>query len=105
MARRYDRVRSTVYRWFKKWHQQNPNIKFASYNRTNRPVGMSSHAIHASWNIVTLICRPKISPKALDSDLVELLPGIIFKELDYMERNTGRRIIQGVQNQNSRRFS
>ena len=71
VARRYGRARSTIYRWLKKWQIQNPFIDFANYNRPNQVASVYSHTARARWNIATLNCRPKVSPKALSSVLVE----------------------------------
>ena len=70
VARRYGRSRSTVYRWLKRWGEQNPHIRLVNYNRSNVPVGMIFRTGCAKWNIVSRNCRPNTSPKALDSVLI-----------------------------------
>ena len=70
VARRYGRARSTIYRWLKKWQLQNPYIDLMNHNRPNRAVGLISHTNGTKWNIATLNCRPHVSPRALDGNLV-----------------------------------
>lgn len=70
VARRYGHSRSTIYRWLKKWYEQNPHVDLINHNRPSRPVGLYSHTMHAKWSITTLNCRPKSSPRALSATIV-----------------------------------
>lgn len=70
VARRYGRARSTIYRWLDKWRMQNPHISFTNYNRPSVPVSVASHTLCVKWNIATINCSPKTSPRALKAPLV-----------------------------------
>jgi transposase InsO family protein len=65
--------RSTIYRWKTKWLEINQHVEFQNRYRPNRKVGKSFKFTAVSWLIPTLSSKPKISPKAIPENIVELV--------------------------------
>ena len=74
--------RSTIWRWLKKWQQQNSNLCFVNNNRINRQVkpagyilgigAVSEFRLQACiWNIPTLSSRPHSHPRAIPEHIVK----------------------------------
>ena len=70
--------RSTIWRWLKKWQQQNSNIHFTNSNRINRQVkpagyipgvgAVSEFRLQScTWDIPTLSSRPHSRPPSHSS--------------------------------------
>ncbi|HEY1644942.1 MAG TPA: helix-turn-helix domain-containing protein [Candidatus Saccharimonadales bacterium] len=65
--------RSTIYRWKKKWLEQNKDVQLANFDRPNRTAGKQFRQTALKWLIPTLSSRPKHSPKAIAENIVELV--------------------------------
>ena len=66
--------RSTIYRWKKKWLVLNENQQLENFNRPTRSSGKNSFRLEScSWNIPTSSSKPRISPNAIASNIVELV--------------------------------
>jgi transposase InsO family protein len=66
--------RSTIYRWKKKWLVLNEHQQLENYNRPTRSAGKNSFRLEScSWNIPTTSSKPSTSPKAIASNIVELV--------------------------------
>ena len=68
--------RSTIWRWKHKWLEINKHVQFTNDNRPHRlqPNPSSSFRLTAcSWRIPTTSSRPHTSPKAIHSDIVQLI--------------------------------
>ena len=74
--------RSTIWRWLKKWQQQNSNIHFTNSNRINRQVkpagyipgvgAVSEFRLQScTWDIPTLSSRPHSNSRAIPKHIVE----------------------------------
>jgi len=74
--------RSTIWRWLKKWQQQNSNIHFTNSNRINRQVkpagyipgvgAVSEFRLQScTWNIPTLSSRPHSNSRAIPKHIVK----------------------------------
>jgi transposase InsO family protein len=63
--------RSTIYRWRLKWLDINKNVEFENKYRPNREIGKQFKFTSVRWLIPTLSSKPKASPKAIGSEIVE----------------------------------
>src|SRR5580658_1101007 len=61
--------RSTIYRWKLKWLDINKNVEFENKYRPNREAGKQFKFTSVSWLIPTLSSKPKVSPKAIGSEI------------------------------------
>jgi transposase len=62
--------RSTIYRWKTKWSKLNENVQFDNPNRPNRTYSQANHLLRCTWRIPTLSSRPRVSPRAVSSEIV-----------------------------------
>ena len=69
VARRFGKNRSTIYRWKKKWEQQQ-NVLLENPGRPSRPLGRVFRWHSIKWDIPTLSSAPKTHPNALNEDIV-----------------------------------
>lgn len=69
VARRYGKNRSTIYRWKKKWENQQ-TVLLENVGRPSRPLGKVFRWQYVKWDIPTLSSAPKTHPNALDDDIV-----------------------------------
>ena len=65
--------RSTIYRWKLKWNVLNQNVQMDNPNRPHRVYSRMNHLSRCSWRIPTLTSRPRTSPRAMSSELVQLV--------------------------------
>lgn len=72
VADRFGVHRSTVWRWHKKWRQQNQYAQLTNNNRPNVELGKVFRWQNIKWNIPTLSSAP-IHPKRLDNDIVQIV--------------------------------
>ena len=69
IARRYGKNRSTVYRWKKKWENQQ-TVLLENVGRPSRPLGTVFRWANVRWDIPTISSAPKAHPNALSNDIV-----------------------------------
>ena len=70
VARRFGVHRSTVYRWIKKWQDQQ-TVELRNYGRPNREPGQVFRWQAVKWKIKTISSAPKTHPNALSSAIVQ----------------------------------
>lgn len=72
VANKYGVNRSTIWRWYKKWQEQNQHVELTNtIRRKNAPTSTFRYSA-CKWNIPTLSARP-IHPHCLSGDLVQLV--------------------------------
>lgn len=69
VARRFGKNRSTIYRWRKKWKEQQ-NVLLENPGRPSRPLGKVFRWQHVKWDIPTQSSAPKTHPNALNEDII-----------------------------------
>lgn len=69
VARRYGKNRSTIYRWKKKWVDQQ-TVLLENAGRPSRPLGKVFRWHDIKWNIPTMSSTPKTHPNALSHDII-----------------------------------
>lgn len=69
VARRYGKNRSTIYRWKKKWENQQ-TILLENAGRPSRPLGTAFRWVNVKWDIPTISSAPKTHPNTLSNDIV-----------------------------------
>lgn len=62
--------RSTIWRWKQKWLRLNENIELTNRYRPQRALGRQFRFASCTWNIPTLVSRPRVSPHAISEQLV-----------------------------------
>ena len=65
--------RSTVYRWKLKWQEVNQDVQLENFNRPTRELGSQFRFAALKWLIPTQSSRPKHSPNAIPTNIVELV--------------------------------
>lgn len=70
VARRFGKNKSTIYRWKKKWKDQQ-TVLLENVGRPSRPLGTKFRWQDVKWDIPTESSAPKTHPNALDSKIVE----------------------------------
>ena len=74
--------RTTVWRWKKKWDEQNRYVQLVNYNRPTREPGRAFRQANLRWLIDTASSRPKTHPNAISMDIVKL----VLKVRDELKR-------------------
>lgn len=69
VARRYGKNRSTIYRWKKKWEDQQ-TVLLENPGRPSRPLGKAFRWASVKWDIPTINSAPKTHPNALKPEIV-----------------------------------
>ena len=72
VADRFGVNRSTIWRWYQKWKNQNQDKQLENYNRPTRAPGEAFRWNNVYWNIPSLSAAPK-HPHTLSEDLVQLV--------------------------------
>jgi transposase InsO family protein len=62
--------RSTIWRWKRKWLKLNEHVELTNHYRPGRAAGKVFRFTACTWNIPTLISRPRTSPQAVNGQLV-----------------------------------
>lgn len=70
VANRCGVSRSTIWRWKRKWLKLNENVELANHYRPGRSAGKAFRFTACTWNIPTLISRPRMSPHAVSDRIV-----------------------------------
>jgi putative transposase len=65
--------RSTIYRWRQKWQDINKYVQLDNYNRPNIEPGTKFRFAALKWRIPTLSSRPVTSPRAIPTNIIELV--------------------------------
>ena len=65
--------RSTIYRWRQKWQDINKFVQLENYNRPNIEPGTKFRSAALKWRIPTLSSRPETSPRAIPTNIIELV--------------------------------
>lgn len=69
-ANRFGVNRTTIWRWRKKWEEQNKqHVQLTNDNRPSRQPGSVFRWKTVKWNIPTLSCRPHHHPKQISEDI------------------------------------
>lgn len=69
VVRRFDKNRSTIYRWKKKWETQQI-VLLKNPGRPSRPLGKQFRWTNVKWTIPTKSSAPKTYPNALGQSTV-----------------------------------
>ena len=64
--------RTTIWRWHKKWQEQNSNLELENHYRPNRTPGTAFRWASVKWNIKSESSAPK-NPHSLSEELVQLV--------------------------------
>lgn len=72
VANKYSVHRTTIWRWKKKWEEQNKHIQLANTNRPNRKSGKVFRWRDVVWDIPTIASKP-LHPHCLSDDIVQLV--------------------------------
>jgi transposase InsO family protein len=70
VARKCGVHRSTIWRWKRKWQQLNEHWQKDNPNRPTRVVGQS-RLLRYSWNVATVLSRPRTNPAAVSDEIVK----------------------------------
>jgi transposase InsO family protein len=70
VANRCGVSRSTIWRWKRKWLKLNENIELTNRYRPGRAAGKVFRFAACTWNIPTLVSRPRTSPQAVSNHIV-----------------------------------
>lgn len=62
--------RTTIWRWKQKWLRLNENVELSNKYRPHRLSGKQFRFTACTWNIPTLVSRPRTSPQAISEQLV-----------------------------------
>lgn len=84
VARRFGKDRSTIYRWKKKWDNQQ-TVLLENVGRPSRPLGKVFRWQYVKWDIPTISSAPKTHPNALNGDIVASIMRIRQKKYECAE--------------------
>lgn len=70
VANRCGVVRSTIWRWKRKWDVLNKDVQLVNDNRPTRKAGTQFRIAACTWRIPTLTARPHTSPRAVSAAIV-----------------------------------
>jgi transposase InsO family protein len=73
VANRCGVVRTTIWRWKRKWDALNENVQLTNDNRPHREAGSQFRIAACTWRIPTLASTPHTSPMAVSPELVKLV--------------------------------
>lgn len=76
VARQFGVNRTTVWRWKKKWENQNKNVQLTNDNRPSLPVGSDFRFQNIKWNIPTITSAPHTHPDRIDNVVVQRILAI-----------------------------
>lgn len=69
VARKFGVHRSTVWRWYKKWQEQNIHLELRNYNRPTVKAGRVFRQQNIRWNIPTITSAPHSHPHQIAQDI------------------------------------
>ncbi len=70
VANRCGVSRSTIWRWKRKWLKLNENVELTNHYRPGRAAGKAFRFTACTWNIPTVVSRPRMSPHAVGDRIV-----------------------------------
>ena len=70
VANRCGVSRSTIWRWKRKWLKLNEHVELTNHYRPGRAAGKVFRFTACTWNIPTVISRPRMSPHAVSDRIV-----------------------------------
>lgn len=71
VANRCGVVRSTIWRWKRKWDVLNKDVQLTNDNRPTRSAGSTFRQAALKWSVPTLSSRPHTSPRAIGVAVVD----------------------------------
>lgn len=76
VARQTGVHRVTIWRWKKKWEEQNKHVQLTNDNRPHRCTGAKFRFENIKWDIPTLCSAPHTHPNRLSDDIVQKIIAI-----------------------------